>query len=464
MGYIKETNIFFYILLFLFLSLFAIVKPTTYSSSSFKESNEKINNPDQGFYKHIRIFITPDSFKPESNTPDQMYHLRCDISQFSGAVNSDGKDKKLTDLVLNELDDFLYKIKKENKNAVIRFSYDPRYGGNKDKEPSLSTIETHVKQLSEILNKHEDTLTAIEAGLLGPYGEMHTSKIATEENKALVFKYWLKNTKNIPILARTPKAIFTYFGKTLDEMEKYTIKSTDEGYRLGLFNDGYLATDTDYGTYKYDRKRETKWLAKQNEHLPYGGETAGLNAMNDLDVCLPEMFLLKLSYLNSGHNHDVIAKWKNLTYTEELGEDNLFYMISGYDYIERHLGYRLFIKSISVDYEKYSSYETKIKLNNVGFGNMLKPKKMDIIFTDMKDKEISRKNVGDYKGELSIEVKDKLLPEDKTSEYKVYLSIYGSIENKIVYYPIQFANKNIYNKDLKAHLLFYVKKGELVKP
>ena len=186
MGHSKFINILFYI--FLFFSFFVIIKTATYSSNSFKESNEKINNPDQGFYKHIRIFMTPDSFKPESNTPDQIYHLRCDISEFSGAVNSDRKDKKLTDIVLNGLDEFLYKIKKENKNAVIRFSYDPRYAGNTDKEPSLSTIETHVKQLSEILNKHEDTLAAIEAGLLGPYGEMHTSEIATEENKALIFK------------------------------------------------------------------------------------------------------------------------------------------------------------------------------------------------------------------------------------------------------------------------------------
>ena len=39
-------------------------------------------------------------------------------------------------------------------------------------------------------------------------------------------------------------------------MKKLTIKSSDEGYRLGLFNDGYLGTDTDSGTYKYDRERE----------------------------------------------------------------------------------------------------------------------------------------------------------------------------------------------------------------
>ena len=228
--------------------------------------------------------------------------------------------------------------------------------------------------------------------------------------------------------------MFTYFGKSLDEMEKLTIKSSDEGYRLGLFN------------------------------LPYGGESNKVSIMINLEVCLPEIFLLRLSYLNGGYNESVINKWKSLEYNDTLGSDILYYGMSGYDYIERHLGYRLLIKSISVNYEKYSEYEMKIKLRNVGFGNMLKTKKIDVIYTDMKDKEISRSNVGKYKGELSIEINDQLLSEDYDSDYKVYLSIYSSIESKVIYYPIQFANEKIYNKDLKAHLLFYVKKGNLVEP
>ena len=43
--------------------------------------------------------------------------------------------------------------------------------------------------------------------------------------------------KNIPILSKASKAIFTYFGKSSDEMEKLETKSSDEGYYLGLYND-----------------------------------------------------------------------------------------------------------------------------------------------------------------------------------------------------------------------------------
>ena len=227
-------------LLILYIFVFMLISKSfqiTYTSNSFKQSIEHIKNPDQGFYRPLIVYIKPNSFSHEPNNPEQIYHLRCDISEFSGAVNSDRVDKKLTDFALKSIDQYLSEIKKENKNAVIRFTYDPNYDGNLDKEASMSMIETHVKQLSPIMNKYKDTLTAIEAGLLGPWGEMHTSKIATNKNKALIFKYWLENTNDIPILSRYPQAIFTYFGKTLDEMEHFTIEPNDPGYRIGLFND-----------------------------------------------------------------------------------------------------------------------------------------------------------------------------------------------------------------------------------
>ena len=239
------------------------------------------------------------------------------------------------------------------------------------------------------------------------------------------------------------------------------MKDIDQDY---LMMDIQEQTYIDTGTYVYSRERETKWLSTQNEHLPYGGETCAVSVMSNLEKCLPEMFLLGLSYLNIEYHTGVIQKWKDLKYNNTLGSDSLFYGMSGFEYIKRHLGYRLLIKSVEVSYEKFGNFEIKIKLRNVGFGNMYKTKKVDIIFADLKDKEISRSHIGEYKGENSIEFKSVFLSESSSREYKVFLSIYGSIENNVVYYPIQFANENIYNKDLKGHFLFYVKNGEIIEP
>ena len=430
-------------------------------SNDFKESIQYIKNPEQGFYRPLIVTITPSSITYGKTNPEQIYHLRCDISQFSKVVNGE-KDKELTDETLIKLEEFLSKIKLENKNAVIRFSYDKGYNGNKDYEPSMEMIEIHIKQLSSVLNKFYHTLTAIEAGMLGPWGEMHSSNISTEANKALVFKYWLQNTKNIPILARTPKAIFYYFGKNLDEMEKHEIKEGDEGYNLGVFNDCYLSSDSDVGTYRYDRTREVNWLSRQNEHLPYGGETCKVDKISDLDTAIPEMYKLGLSYLNIEYHNNVISKWKNLTYDSSLGKDSIFYGISGFDYIKAHMGYRLILRSFNITYKKGDKFELIINIDNVGFGNLIKPKIIDLLFTDMSNNIFDTKNYGKYSGEKEVKINGSLL--DKSHEdYKVFIKLYGFKENNIDFYNIQFANEGIFNEQINATYLFQVSKGGEIK-
>lgn len=429
-----------------------------YISNSFSESKEFVKNPDQGFYRPVVVTIKPDSLSHQTNYPEQVYHLRCDISQFSGKVNSDGKDKSLTETALNELEKYLDEIKKEQKNAIIRFAYDPNYGGKTNKEPELSMIEEHIKQLGPVLEKHADVLTAIEAGMLGPWGEMHTSTIATEKNKGTVLKYWLDNTKILPILARTPRMIFAYFNKNLAQMEQVKITKDDKEYRLGAFNDCFLSSADDVGTYD-SRQREINWLANQTDHLPFGGEVCAVDKMNNLENALPELYLLSASYFNIEYEEDVIVKkWKEIYYDSSLGSESLFYGSTAYDFINAHLGYRLVIKSVNISYNKGGDYNMDINIQNKGFGNLTKEKNVDIIFADKDNKVISRKNLAKYKGEDTLSISGNLL--DKNSEdYNIYLCIYSTIENNVIYYPIQFANANVYNNNLKANLLLKVKQG-----
>ena len=320
-------------------------------------------------------------------------------------------------------------------------------------------IEKHIKQLASVLTKYSNTLTAIEAGMLGKWGEMHSSVIATNENKALIFRYWLENTKDIPILARTPIAIFTYFNKTLDEMEKFTINENDKGSKLGIFNDCFLSSANDYGTYIINITREMNWLSKINKNLPFGGETCAVYEKSNLEIGIPEMRFLSLSHLNIIYHNDVIQKWKNLTYNSTIGKDSLFYGMSGYDYIDAHFGYRLVVRSIDVSYKKGGKFELTVNIENVGFGNLFKTKKVDIIYTDLEINIINREEeVEKYNGENILKIKGNLL-EKSHEEYKVFIRLYGSYENNIVYYPVQFANDNIYDDNIKANLLFSVKKG-----
>lgn len=324
-------------------------------------------------------------------------------------------------------------------------------------------MEKHIKQLGSILDKHYHTLIAIEAGMLGPWGEMHTSDIATDENKAKVFQWWLDSTHNIPVLGRSPKALFHYFGKTLDEMESYKIEKTNKGYLLGLFNDCFLSSESDVGTYRFDRTREVEWLSNQNEHLPFGGETCEDYQFSNLDYAISEMFKLKISYLNLEYKEDVIDKWKNTLYDSSIANDSIFHGVSGYNSIKAHLGYRFVITSINVDYAKGGFYDLTINIKNVGFGNLLKEKTIDIIYTDENNEIISKKeNLGKYKGKEQLIVSSEFL-NSENEEYKVFVKLYGLKENDNDYYCLQFANENIFDDNIKGNYIFKVFKEEIQK-
>lgn len=207
----------------------------------------------------------------------------------------------------------------------MRFAYDPFYGGEKNKEPELQTMLNHIKQVCPVLNRFQTAITAIEAGMIGPWGEMHSSSIADAAHITPVLETFLSNTEDIPVLARTPKMIYDYLGITVNQIENYAVSSTDKAYRLGIYNDGYLGSQTDVGTYT-NREKEVEFLSKQTAHLPYGGEVVVPDSsLHDIDKCLPEMFKMHLSYLNIEWNNKVIEKWKNTNYTSACGNENLYF-------------------------------------------------------------------------------------------------------------------------------------------
>lgn len=428
--------------------------PAHVQQLNYAESVAKIDNPDQGFYRPIYVDVKEDGVTRNRNVEDatRLYHLRVDISAFSSAVNG-SEDKELTETALAGLDDLLAYLKANDKNAVVRFVYDPWLNGNKDKEPALDTMLRHIEQVCPVLNKYESTVTAIEAGLIGPWGEMHSSVIAKPENISQIAGAYLAQTESIPVLVRTPKMIYDYLGITVKEIDEYKIAATDKAYRLGLFNDGYLGSANDLGTYT-DRAREVEFLSGQTAHLPYGGEVVvPTSTLHDIDACLPEMYKLDLSYLNVEWNNQVIDKWKNSKYTKACGDDKHYYGKSAFEYIENRLGYRLALTQ-SIFEQAAGKLDIKLTVNNVGFGNLNKSKRAKLIFTDESGEVAFTHSAADFTGgdyEYSLELD---LP---VGEYEAYLCAYGDEENGAPLYAVRFANDGLWNDELKANKIGKIK-------
>ena len=110
-------------------------------------------------------------------------------------------------------------------------------------------------------------ITAVEFGLIGPWGEMHSSTVANQTTyNTLIPEYLSATPESMKILLRRPKFVYSYYGYSLATLKDFSVSFN----RLGVYNDGYLGSETDLGTYD-DRASEVDWLSKLNEDLPYGG-------------------------------------------------------------------------------------------------------------------------------------------------------------------------------------------------
>lgn len=418
----------------------------------YTESLEQVLNPDQGFYRTSYVSLYPDHANTSLSLDDnfQLYHLRMDISEFSGAVNGES-DLELTDTALAEVENIIAYYKEMGRNVVIRFSYDTAFEGNANLEPQVQMIITHIKQLCPIFNEYQSTITAIEAGMIGPWGEMHTSTIANAETINQIIDAYLANTIELPILVRTPQMIYNYLGISIDDIDNYEIEKNSPAYRLGLFNDGYLGSDSDLGTYQ-DREREVTWLAKQTEHLPFGGEvTSPESSLHDIDKCLPEMYALNLSYLNYEWNYNIVQdKWQNSFYTEECGSDSNYYGKTAYTYIQNRLGYRLVLRDSVFKYNNnLKNFEIELTIENVGFGNFYREKDIEIIFVDEIGESFTIGG-GKYYGETKLKL--ALAPAIEKQNYDVFIRL-STIEDGNSTYSVKFANNNIFNSTLNANYI-----------
>lgn len=421
-------------------------------SLNYNEGIEKIDNPDQGFYRPIYVELNETGItydKSIINNQTQLYHLRIDISAFSKIVNTI-EDKPFTQEALNGLEELLSYVKQNNKNAIVRFAYDKGFNGNKNSEPSLDIIKTHIEQFCKVLNNYEDTITALETGLIGPWGEMHASSIANKNYINPIIETILSNTNNICVLVRTPKMIYDYLEISLSDIANYEIKKEDKTYRLGIYNDGYLGSDSDLGTFT-DRGKEIDFLSKQTNHLPYGGEVVVPDSsLHNIDVCLPEMNKINLSYLNLEWNNLVIDKWKNSSYTSTCGNNEIYYNQTAFTYIQNHMGYRFVLRNSVFEYSnKFDELNIKLNIENVGFGNLNKIKQAKVIFVSENGDVKFTKNVGNFSG--NVDTNYSLNMNLENGKYQVYLCLYANEVDNINMYSLAFANKEIWNENLKAN-------------
>lgn len=345
------------------------------STLVFKESNKEVLNPGRGFYVQINS-NEEERFEELKNENIKIALVAYDIEDYLNIKIPKEKLKEL-EIVLNE-------ARVYDMQIVFRAAYgfDPKY---KDPE-TIDNIYTHIKQIAPILNANKDVILSVQAGFIGPWGEWHSSKFFTgnEDEVKLrnqILSVLLENlNQDIAVNVRRPRFVRDAIEAGIDQS------------RLGIHNDALLSTKDDMGTYDdsdYTREEELSWAKANITQVVNGGEMPLVSEYSSINNAIKEMKSLQITYLNSRYNKEVLEEWKT---TEYKGQNGL-------EYINNHLGYRLWLGEVELSTYIKSNREFSIKavIHNSGLAPIDNGK--DLFLIMKRGKEVIFKSI--LEGELS---------------------------------------------------------------
>ena len=170
-----------------------------------------------------------------------------------------------------------------------------------------------------------------------------------------------------------------------------TFLQSDSPYvhRLGLFNDGMLGNEGDYGTYgtqsrsqagdysAWTREEELDFQDELCRTVPNGGEVIIDNAYNDLDNAIADFDRMHITYLNEDYDRNVLEKWSNST----VHTDDCYDGMDGLSYMKARLGYRFVLRECRMQQDFWKdTLHVELDVSNSGFAPIYKACEASFVF------------------------------------------------------------------------------------
>lgn len=451
----------------------------TDSGLSYIETVGTIQNPGAGYTNTIWAVCAPGN-TPVYSPNGSLVLFFIDIGQFSSGKNGQtaengtytpGNDYDLDETFFKSWRETLSNCRKNGCMVGMRFRYDPN--GKENPEPSsFDKVLDHVQQIkgSHILDDYSDIIAFVESGFVGKWGEQHGGKYTTPEYKAQLLDAMLNTVPdNIPVTVRTPDTFAEWAGIKRSQLtDTFDNNSRAASKRVGMYDDGYMGSDSDLGTY-VDRVKETDWLSNVSTETYFGGEFSGeIEKAQKYDTYLPEnaipeMYKTHLSYINS----NIFPLYKNYTfgsrYDVREADNSAYYGQNVFQFIRDHIGYRFVLRNsmLNSELEQGGKLQLRFSVENTGFANPVIHTHGSVILE--KDGMYIKSPVDlDSHFWRSCTITDcaldmKLPDSLPTGTWNVYIKeSMGGYYNEIAEMPlrsIRFANDGIWNSALGANLL-----------
>lgn len=410
-------------------------------------------NPERGPYSG-RYVEFKDGKMPDLNSPENL-----------GASLKDGCSLILFSFYLK---DFLYSDISEEALATIRKQFEYlRESGCKTvfrfaytyneqdavKDPEVDQALRHVEQVAPIIQDFTDVIMVWQAGFIGPWGEMHSSThflTDADVNRLLRAELdALPSNRQIAVRTNNRKTAFlqTKLADTLTVAEAY---GPSDKARIGFFNDCFLASANDAGTFSSNTERDM-WKA-ETQYLCMGGESCYLSEDTDTYCkCSNAYKDLKEYHWTYLGNHSYIAnKWK---------EQGCFNDASA------RVGYRFVLNGAAFDGTFAAGQEWKMKIcfDNYGYASLINERKVEFVVRNVDDPSeeyvfVSNVDPRIWKGGHTYVYEESLsLPSGITpgKEYGIYISmpdVAPTLHGRPSY-SVRFANVGTWDEETGYNLL-----------
>lgn len=380
---------------------------------------------------------------------------------------------------------------------IPRFGYAPAYVhdgrgvGIVGAEPDdIRWVARHMEQICEIINEYKDIIIAVEAGILGPWGEMHSTPYSSEEDIRFFMDTWFKHLDpDVSLLIRNLTYITKYYHITGDRfMKTLPLSKDDPFYRIGMYNDGYLLTGEDTYTWSHPDKpalfniyryQAIELLDFMGQNHPYGGEVGygTLDYIMNGDAAqtpspiyktsfIEELYKTHLCYLHNilEESHNVLNELRRLSFEEAhafegMPDVSAYYGQSLHKLMYDHMGYRFVLRKAETTGTALPGDTVKLRgtIENVGFGHMLFSLKSELILIDesgnasfvplsIDPSQYKSATKGDYDITLAV-------PSDATGTYKAYIRFAHNYYNDAApnSTSVHIANDGIWNETYGAN-------------
>ena len=345
-------------------------------SETFTESAKKLRNPGRGFYNIYRFMITDEKADYgrqvwellQNDESTRLSLIEINLQSYRiGRISREGIDN---------IRNLFWALRDFDKLLIVRFLYDWD-GRNALYEPNtIDIILGHMEQLEGVLQEACRQIFTLQGLFIGNWGEMNATRYAKDKDLLrLAEKLGSVAKGSIYLAVRTPRQWRGITG--MQEISEKALAVNEPANRLGLYNDGMLGNESDYGTYVCDthgqntegkknqgRKAELDFQRQLCRRVPNGGEVINDNSFNDFENAVKDLAAMHVTYLNEGYDRAVLDKWKKAI----VREDSCYDGMDGYTYMERHLGYRLLIETAGIYHNRFSNHiKVRVKMKNVGF-------------------------------------------------------------------------------------------------